>query len=616
MPRPRKKQRRFGVRTKTFSGCMTCRSRHVKCDEQRPSCQRCLNSRIQCSGYPGYRARLLWRSLTLSDFEASPCLPETNDVQPDPGVAGREHLDSASIDAQPPSSERSYRSRSFSRTSGSPSLGISSQQVDTSVVSRGRQSDSPSRLPSPSLSPGPPLGPATGSHDVSRPIESGCADSPSQSVASCRAQGPSSSSVSSPVYASHGCVDRRTVHTPRHIDLLSSLHHQRQLIEHWVDHLSDALMPIPGPSNPLKSIFVPIANAGALCPATESSGSVALFYLICSAAAFHISANSEDMRRQSDFMTLALSHHNQGIHHLQHNLSRDDPCQRESVLASLLMCLTYEPVTVGPNFWQNHLRGAARWLQKSSVEDLTQTETATILYQTLTGTAMFLRSQILLPELSHNESLCFDLRAMPGTYYLYHIFGLCRETLELISGEITTAVRLRNGQGREPSQSAGDSASDFDRMEMQLYLAMPRDLRGISETHTGGDLAREYSWIFYYASIIYFKRTVRNSPPEEVQSLVEQSLTHIESLRHCTSRPFSPFVWPVAIAFLEAQHDALQKRALLWLDFIITRSTLSAWRRAKPLICSFWAERKIPGKGDMQWETFLSDPSNPSIMMV
>lgn len=43
--RPRSK------RKKTLLGCWTCRSRHVKCDEAKPTCQRCRNARRICEGY-------------------------------------------------------------------------------------------------------------------------------------------------------------------------------------------------------------------------------------------------------------------------------------------------------------------------------------------------------------------------------------------------------------------------------------------------------------------------------------------------------------------------------------------------------------------------------------
>ncbi|KAF7524910.1 hypothetical protein PCG10_005493 [Penicillium crustosum] len=44
---------------KTRSGCFTCKSRHVKCDEQKPSCLRCIATQRICEGYPAPVSRNL-----------------------------------------------------------------------------------------------------------------------------------------------------------------------------------------------------------------------------------------------------------------------------------------------------------------------------------------------------------------------------------------------------------------------------------------------------------------------------------------------------------------------------------------------------------------------------
>ncbi|KAH8425171.1 Zn(II)2Cys6 transcription factor [Aspergillus melleus] len=38
-------------RNRTLTGCGTCRSRHVKCDENRPVCQKCQQQDLECLGY-------------------------------------------------------------------------------------------------------------------------------------------------------------------------------------------------------------------------------------------------------------------------------------------------------------------------------------------------------------------------------------------------------------------------------------------------------------------------------------------------------------------------------------------------------------------------------------
>ena len=595
-------------RAKTFSGCMTCRSRHLKCDEARPGCRRCLNSQLECSGYPGYRARVQWRPVRgPSNFKTTSHFSDMSRTLTLRSETGRSSGGSAVICSLPSTPSHSYHPPLPSPRTDSPQLDISSEHVDVrSVISR--EQSSPSNGDHPQLSPISYAAP----QDLSGHVDSDHAERDLESGSNFSHR----NAPRLPACLDLGYDDRTVCIAQTHLDLLGTLHLQPQLIEHWVNHLSDALMPVPGASNPLKSVFVPIANAGALCSALESSGSVALFYLICSASAFHLSANTQDTGQQSEFMTLALSHHSQGIRHLQHSLAKDDPSQRESLLASLLMCLIYEPATVEPNFWLTHLRGAAQWLRKINISDLTRTESAAILYQTLIGAAIFLRSQILSEDLAQDGSFHFNLKAMSGRYYLHQIFGLSRETLEAVSDVIAMAATLRRHQCDGPDSHSGISAPSLDRMEIELYLAIPQGLITTETTQTQNDLPRHYSWIFYFSLLIYFKRTVRNSPPEEVQSLVEQSLDHIEVLRNCTSRPFSPVVWPIAVTFLEAQDSILQKRAMIWLDFIIERSALSIWQKARPLFCSFWAQRKVHGRADMQWDEFLSDPSNPSIMLV
>ncbi|KAJ5590367.1 hypothetical protein N7450_004339 [Penicillium hetheringtonii] len=41
----------LGSHTRSFTGCATCRSRHVKCDEGRPTCSMCSYFGLKCAGY-------------------------------------------------------------------------------------------------------------------------------------------------------------------------------------------------------------------------------------------------------------------------------------------------------------------------------------------------------------------------------------------------------------------------------------------------------------------------------------------------------------------------------------------------------------------------------------
>ncbi|MBE3041200.1 Zn(II)2Cys6 transcription factor, partial [Candidatus Bathyarchaeota archaeon] len=63
---------------KVRTGCVTCKKRHLKCDETRPRCGNCLRSRRQCEGYvearkgnPGF-GQFRWDSKEVTRRPACP----------------------------------------------------------------------------------------------------------------------------------------------------------------------------------------------------------------------------------------------------------------------------------------------------------------------------------------------------------------------------------------------------------------------------------------------------------------------------------------------------------------------------------------------------------------
>ncbi|KAF2147070.1 uncharacterized protein K452DRAFT_323293 [Aplosporella prunicola CBS 121167] len=61
------------ITNKTRTGCITCKKRHVKCDEAKPQCNNCLKSRGRCEGYsleprkkPSGPGQLCWDSRQLT----------------------------------------------------------------------------------------------------------------------------------------------------------------------------------------------------------------------------------------------------------------------------------------------------------------------------------------------------------------------------------------------------------------------------------------------------------------------------------------------------------------------------------------------------------------------
>ncbi|KAH6631256.1 hypothetical protein F5144DRAFT_592309 [Chaetomium tenue] len=63
---PNKVQRTVKFYSKVKTGCLTCKKRKVKCDEEKPHCRRCTASGRECDGYPQDR------QTALTTVDASP----------------------------------------------------------------------------------------------------------------------------------------------------------------------------------------------------------------------------------------------------------------------------------------------------------------------------------------------------------------------------------------------------------------------------------------------------------------------------------------------------------------------------------------------------------------
>lgn len=553
-------------RAKVFTGCMTCRSRHLKCDEARPTCRRCADAQLKCAGYHGYRAGVRWVSVEgPANFRSG--TPSSSLLED-----ATHHVHETIV--------------SFSETAVVPIPARTEAEC----------------IPSPSVEePEAGLGVDLLLQDTDDdPGQRGHNNTPTEVLSLSGHALPST-----PHYA--GAVES-SLAVRRHLDLSPSTHLQLKAIEFWVSHLSDALSCVPGPLNPLKRIFMPIMYEGARCPGTQSNASIALFYLVCSAGAFHLSAHATDDRERSDYLTFALSYQSDGVRHLNHSLMKDDVDDREGILASLLMCLTYEPATDQRGFWLTHLHGASLWLGKIDVRWWTRKESTLIMYQMVASTAIFLRSQLLSHTIASESNFNFDLNEVMEPYHLDYIFGIPKRALRMITYMISLSVEME--QKGQPPQV------DLDLFETELYLAAPLECNVPPAIKDQEDLIRHYSHIFYLGSIVYCKRRLRDQPPASVQGLVAQLLEHIEALKGFTGRRYCPVLWPIAVALFEAQGSGLRSRALVWVDMISEMSTLSMWQKFKILLGKFWDRRDTPGHGEMKWEAYIGDPLVPSLMMV
>lgn len=159
-------------------------------------------------------------------------------------------------------------------------------------------------------------------------------------------------------------------------------------------------------------------------------------------------------------------------------------------------------------------------------------------------------------------------------YVLDRFFGLTRPILKHI-------VLMNSLTNRVSSSSSSDESLDpkfLDELEEQLYEQSPSrnliDSRHNPESEESEELSPlahqltlHHAYVFYYASLIYFHRTIRRreaSSPivQELVSIAVQYLEDIETLGGdsigCT------LVWPPFVVACECVDEVMQQRMLDW----------------------------------------------------
>ncbi|KAL2851250.1 fungal-specific transcription factor domain-containing protein [Aspergillus pseudodeflectus] len=395
-----------------------------------------------------------------------------------------------------------------------------------------------------------------------------------------------------------------TTTIPRHLDTLPDLPLQKQLIEHWATYLVDAVLPIPSENNPFRWLITPIALEGARASAESFNAATAVFHLICASSASHL------WRRlgQENFLRLSLRHHHLGIRHIRYSLSSTNEAQYISVLAALSMCLLHETLTVGTTFWRAHIRGACGWLRSIKSSVLSKTKTLSTAYQIFYGLVTMFQLQLTGEDAAENDASTIPFHDPKQFYCIDTLYGLSRSTFDALR----KMIQLR--------QQAPSNSNDLDLLEIEMLLSAPTR----SESRCSADVEEmmyHQSYMFYYASLIYLKRSIRGAPSMDVQNLVRCTFTHLESMIACTTRAFSPAVWPLAIAAFETVETDLQGRVIKLLDHLGSLTEFDIWPALVMWSNNIWNARQTnpdnPDSQDLPWEQLLQRPENhPGILLV
>ncbi|KAE8318121.1 fungal-specific transcription factor domain-containing protein [Aspergillus transmontanensis] len=578
-------------RSKTFTGCWTCRSRRVKCDEQRPNCQRCHRSGRTCQGYSvrlGWTnasgtttQRRLLRSSTRAVPELSPCAVTTilSDLDHSSGraIAQRGPFSVFSVSVSEDSSQN-IRVRSPRESSTESSDSFLPHQHDLSPSSSPKASLMVQQLPFPE----PPK------CVVSEDALGGIGQTTPNLLQMERMRSFDICAAATRDKA-WGCLLEKT-RIPSSLNPTNMATPEIELIHHWVVFLSGNLILIDLADNPCRTVFMPLALKGLNSSPTESNMHRAVFHGLCAASAFSL----YHLRGESRYQSLAVQHDQQALQHLRLNL-RPGSRLDETTLVAVLTCIAAEAMSGRRSRWRAHVLGGLGMLENELDGEWLQSPTA----------ARLLQSYLSLSSLCNfrmSAQLVALLKELPNIQnYLERSHGVSQSLVQFLAD--ISALRKSPGQ---------TTVAELDNLELQLYLQFP----SLHSQETPESIVIQHALnSFYYATLIYFRRSLRRVPVADVQDLVEKAVHDLEAAEALTHRKGGcAYNWASFVVAAECSRPDLQERMLVLFDRK-RRHGIKNIQSLGEIVTTLWQRRASAPGLDIHWEE-IANEADYDIMLV
>lgn len=593
-------------RTKTFTGCWTCRDRRVKCDDEHPHCRRCQRSGLQCGGFglrlgwsptPGGRShRRQLRSLTHGGDGLSPTAV----------TALLNELDGCSGDGRGqqrgPFSVFSVLSKADVCADASQSFSLQirgdTNQPATGLNATTLSSDRDRDL----LSPGPTYD--SSDTTISVISEEGIPSASTEPISQGEDE-PISVDLLVNQYNSSGLVlnsnhwnkTASNISTNAVAPLRNSLNPlalprpETELLHHWVVFLSGNMLLIDNPDNPCRAVFMPMALKGLDVSPAESNIHLSIFHAICASSAFSLYHIRHDQRYHS----LAMHHDQLALRHLRGNLQQAQRID-ETTLAAVLTCITSEAMSGRRSRWRTHVAGCLGLLENEFHGDWIRSPIASRLLQSY----LSLSSLCSLPVSGRLMSLLNG----PSEF---------RHNLERSHGITTPLVQFLARITALVESQIQLSLEELDRLEMQLYLNFP----SLSNPDAPESFIIQRALnSFYYATIVYFRRTLRRAPLCEVQDLIEKAIQDLEAVDALTrGNGGCSYNWGSFVVAADCERPDLQDRMLAFFDRK-SRHGIQNINLLCEIVQALWNRRAAAGPHvDIHWQE-LAKEADFDIMLV
>ncbi|KAI1373804.1 fungal-specific transcription factor domain-containing protein [Hypoxylon crocopeplum] len=567
---PKSRIRKPTPRTKTFTGCWTCRSRHVKCDSVHPECNRCAKAGLRCDGYG---IRLYWvdhndptppsatkRRAIISEAPHWPVYSDDIDEYVHDLDRFSEWLESETILSGPFGvfHVSGYEPIYLQHLSNNHDLAIDAGSLEVAVDGHSIDSCLPS------------------SEDISYYLEPSNQPAHSSAIDDSQTIEPRigesqidiRSNLSSAVYALNVSACRESL-----VGIL---------LQHYEGCVANILQPVMHPRNTYSSIYVPRAISAFKKISWESprpnSGvsacEIALFFSVLASSAFHLRGHDESAKEADSLArhcrTKSLSHLGVALAALEarsSGISHVDSSMLEDILSVVLTLVTADVVD-GPmsEFWI-HLeasRSISRQL-KGNFEPSSHGER-------LLNISRFLRS------IADTTNANLDRLPWLGTDNAHadiDIFSDDSDGLEFTYG-ITATLANFIRRATLLSQHISFYLLDGKSLPADLVSACDDLFRELSSWHIGQEtllsfsqcdevtvlLATEHILAFAQSIRIYFHTRVSMCSQADMASYVQDVATHLNEIEAVKKKTgyktvlAATIAWPGFIASCEAEPAA------------------------------------------------------------
>ncbi|CAG8381538.1 unnamed protein product [Penicillium salamii] len=497
----RREPKRSVKRSKTFTGCWTCRSRGVKCGEEKPACVRCTKGSFNCEGYG---VKLVWPDEYKNNL----------------GVQRR--LFTVQETSVPALSELQ--------------LDISLENLDAAVVVDQEQDGlfSVFRLPS-------------GRFSVDR------CHSPSEQGYMVSRSHPTKGSIN----------HLEPLESIRPVDLPGP-GEERELMHYWVGHLSDLLISVSLADNPCRTVWVPMALQSMAGKDTFLEHS-ALLHAIYALSAYNKSqcANSNFRHYYISAIRhhhLSLKYLRQAT--IQPGETQLEVALAAITALSLMGVFngdfsSWRSHLKGGRGWLYSI-GQGKWnqLQTSTIYQyficaeamgsaIPKADASTASKETPNCESVYLNDRT------------FDVTSMDHQtdYVLDQYFGITKPILEAIAhiNHLSTSLRPPSKIELEGLELKIQLNRPDTALEMQETL------------DTENSIIMDHKMVFYHACYIHFKHNLLCTPSKDLQGIVRQSLVHLQNIENYEiTHESCGIIWPIFVIACESDESESRHAFLRW----------------------------------------------------